>query len=201
MSAKIIFWVVFLVLTGLIIFCDRKYGMLKDISKVSPAPYSWARVQLALWTVIILTSFITIFIHAGIAPEFSMSTIILLGISGATTAAARVIDMSDINNPLATSLIQDQPGKSFFLDILSDQNGVSIHRFQTVVFNFVFGAWFMIYVLSHIDSSTINNVIPEVASNNLLLLGLSSATYVAVKTTENRINPTSTTTSDEEAVG
>jgi hypothetical protein len=201
MSAKMLFWIIFLLLTALVIFCDIKYGMLKDISKASPAPFSWSRVQLALWSIIILASFGAILIHSGAAPELNESTLILLGISGATTAAARAIDVSDINNPLVTSLSQDQPGVSFFLDILSDKSGISIHRFQTVAFNFVFGAWFITYVLGHIGASPINDIMPVVADNNLVLLGLSSATYAAVKTTENQTNQPSTTTPDEEAVG
>lgn len=191
--------------------------MLKDISKAKPQPYSWSRVQLAWWTIIVLTCFITVLIKYHSAPELNQSTVILLGISAATIATARVIDVSEINDPQITNRSQDAKGTNFFLDILSDHNGVSIYRFQTVVFNFVFGVWFITTVLNNLVSA--NDVIcagyagkelaacmarpqdyimPVIGSNNLILLGLSSATYAALKTTENKV---STVKTDEEAVG
>ena len=99
MNPDLAFWIVFAILAGLIIICDLKYHMLRDISKAAPQPYSWSRVQLAWWTVIVLSSFITIFLTQGAAPTFHESTLILLGISGATTATARVIDIADEANP------------------------------------------------------------------------------------------------------
>lgn len=177
--------------------------MLRDISKApGHQPYSWARVQLAWWTVIVLSSFIAILWNKGAAPTLNSSTVILLGISAATTATARVIDISDEEK--LTLRHQDDFGKNFFLDILSDQNGVSVHRFQTVVFNAVFGIWFIHAVLNNLvnyDCSMysydaafledclkqkINYIMPPITNNNLILLGLSSATYAAMKMTENK---------------
>lgn len=183
------FWIVFAVLSVAIIICDRKYYMLRDMSSAVPPPYSWSRVQLAWWTVIILSSFIAVFWQEKNVPTLDSSTLILLGISAATTATARVIDVSDQSNPLI-SRHQDLGGDNFLLDILSDQNGPSIHRFQTIVFNFVFGIWFITEVLNNLqtchDPACIDTIMPVVTDNNLLLLGLSSGTYAAVKTLENR---------------
>lgn len=159
--------------------------MLRDTSKATGhQPYSWARVQLAWWTVIVLASFIAILWHMGVAPTLNSSTVILLGISAATTATARVIDISDETNLLTRH--QDDFGKNFFLDILSDQNGVSVSRFQTVVFNLVFGIWFISIVLKCLNSGDADNIMPVITDNNLILLGLSTATYAAMKTTENK---------------
>jgi hypothetical protein len=114
--------------------------------------------------------------------------VILLGISAATTATARVIDISDKEKFNRTH--QDDFGKNFFIDILSDQNGVSVHRFQTIVFNAVFGIWFIGEVLVHLKpeilQANIDLIMPPISNNNLILLGLSSATYAALKMTENR---------------
>lgn len=163
--------------------------MLRDISKApGHQPYSWARVQLAWWTIIVLSSFIAILWQKGIAPTLNSSTVILLGISAATTATARVIDLSDEEK--LTLRHQDDFGKNFFLDILSDQNGVSVHRFQTIVFNAVFGVWFITEVLKNLKSCSlpacIDSIMPLILDNNLILLGLSSATYAALKMTENK---------------
>jgi hypothetical protein len=179
--------------------------MLRDLSKASPRPYSWSRVQLAWWTVIIITAFTTIMLQTGHAPNLHSSTLVLLGISAGTTAAARVIDLADQQNSLVFRH-QDIKTSNFFLDLLSDQNGVSIQRFQTLILNVVFGIWFIASVLGNLGDPnycltdfvkgdpnlaqcllhSTDFLIPIVSNNNLILLGLSSATYAALKITENK---------------
>ncbi|GAA4341673.1 hypothetical protein [Flaviaesturariibacter amylovorans] len=185
------FWIPFLLLSFAVVFCERRWCMLRDLTQPKPQPYSWSRVQLAWWTVIVLSSFIAVmwkgFLKDGstlyIAPELDKSAIILLGISGLTSIAARSLDANN-NGGQA----QHGSGESFFLDILSDHSGISISRFQTVVFNFVFGLWFIRDVLANLGDPTLfpNKVIPVITDNNLVLLGLSSATYAALKITENQ---------------
>ena len=181
------FWLVFAVLLIAVIYFDRNYCMLRDMSTArSHQPYSWSRVQLAWWSVIILSCFITIIIMRGTAPTLDISTVILLGISAATTATAKAIDISDAEK-FDRIRNQNDFGKNFFLDILSDGTGVSVHRFQTVVFNCVFGIWFINAFLHNLLNSTpLDSIIPPVANNNLILLGVSSATYAALKVTENQ---------------
>lgn len=186
------FWIVLVVLSLLIIICDRKYYMLRDISSATPPPYSLSKVQLAWWTVIILSSFIAIFWQEKNIPTLDSSTLILLGISAATTAVSRVIDVSDQSNPLVKRH-QDLGGANFLLDIISDQEGPCIHRFQAIVFNLVFGIWFITQVAGNLqtchDPACISAIMPIVADNNLLGVGLSSGTYAAMKTMENRAVP------------
>ena len=189
MNPIVIFWIVFPALLLAVIMLDIKFDMLRDSTTIAkPKPYSFARVQLAWWMTIVLASFITIILCGYGIPTFRESTLILLGIGTGTTAAAKVIDLSDQSK---TGLLrsQDENGRNFFLDILSDENGVSIHRFQTVVFNLTFGIWFIASVLIKlpgISETNLNEVIPEITDNNLILLGLSSGTYAALKTTENK---------------
>ena len=183
------FWVTFGILAAIIAVLEKKYGMLKDQSSASVQPFSWSRVQLTWWTLIILSSFIGIYFTRDYQlPQLLSSTVILLGISGATTVVARTMDVSDIN--AGNMRHQDQGSQNFFLDILSDNNGVSIHRFQTIVFNLVFGCWYITSVLHNIDNTTvnINSIIPDISNNNLILLGISSATYTALKSSENTAN-------------
>jgi len=187
MNPQLVFWLIFIALLVIVIYFDVRYSMLRDISSANRKPYSFARVQLTWWSVIILASFITILAVKGIAPTFDTSTLILLGISSATTAAARIIDRSDQSNPNIIRT-QNQNSENFILDILSDEKGVSIHRFQTVVFNIVFGIWFIctvLYYLSHFPDN-VDKIIPVIAENNLILLGLSSGTYAALKANENK---------------
>lgn len=188
MNPQLIFWISFFVLFLSVVFLTVKYGMLRDMSVVGYKPYSWSRVQLAWWTVIILAAFIAIVFNYNEAPTLSTSTVILLGISAATTAVARTIDVSAQANVAAPAPGSDEGG-NLLLDILSDQNSVSIPRFQAVVFNFVFGVWFIVSVLEHLKDYTaaqINEIMPVIEPTNLVLLGLSSATYAALKITENQ---------------
>lgn len=186
MNTQILFWAVFLILTGAVVIFDIKYSMLRDMSTAERKPHSFARVQLAWWSVIILASFIAIMAEKGI-PTLNSSALILLGISAATTAAARMIDLSDNANSKIT-MSQNENAQNFFLDILSDEKGVSIHRFQTVVFNLAFGVWFMFEVLRNLADSAVgaDAVMPVISENNLILLGLSSAAYAALKIGENK---------------
>ena len=205
---SLIFWAFFLALAGILIFLDQKYKMLRDTSLAVKKPYSFARVQLAWWTVIVLASFITIMITKHAIPTFDSSTLVLLGISAATTGVARVIDQSAQSNPATSmALAQGQEGQGIFLDILSDGTGPNMHRFQTVVFNAVFGIWFIAAVLHNLpqcpqvhcndliscinctdvaQKAAYNYIIPKICDNNLILLGLSAGTYAALKTTENK---------------
>ncbi len=203
MGPQFYFWIIFATLSYGVIHCSRKYCMLKDNSAAKPRPYSWARVQLAWWTVIVLSCFITILIRCEDAPTFNTSTLILIGISAATITTAKVIDVSDEEDP-NIQRHQDAEGRNFVLDILSDENGASIHRFQTIIFNIIFGIYFIVYVLSNLGETPgpdkLNDIMPVISNNNLVLLGLSSATYAAMKITENkRVKPNPNTANLTEA--
>jgi hypothetical protein len=97
--------------------------------------------------------------------------------------------------PVVTTppLSKNFPSQGFWLDILSDNNGVSIHRLQALVFNLLFGVWFIYQSIMHLKGvgaltsiDTLSSIMPVISRNNLILLGLSAGTYVALKSTENK---------------
>jgi hypothetical protein len=189
---SLIFAITFISLSFIIYWLNAKYNLLKDKSSIIQKPYSYSRVQLTWWTLIIISSFISIFISKGNLPILDNSLIILLGISSATTATAGIIDVADQSKQNVT-LIQNMQSEGFFLDILSDANGVSIHRLQAVLFNLVIGIWVIYSVLIGMKTCTpsvaancINTIIPVIDANKLLLLGVSATTYAAIKTNENK---------------
>jgi len=207
---NVIFWIVFAVMAVIIYLCNKKYNLLKDPSAATPSPYSYARVQLAWWTLIIISSFVTCYLISGQIPTFNQSTLMLLGISAGTTTVASIIDVSDQTNGTAVS--QNTPGQNFILDILSDNNGISIHRLQAVIFNIIIGAWFIEQanhqladyhtqtalcitgtadVIAHCKMDVIDKIMPVVTNNNLILMGVSAGTYAALKTNENKQTPAS----------
>lgn len=189
-----IYFLVLAILLVVVILLQKLYSFISDASTAMPKPYSFARVQLVWWTFIVFASFISIVILSGQIPTFDTSTLILLGIGSLTTASARIIDISDKQNPPASGIVSvNQQSEGFLLDILSDNNGISIHRLQAFIFNFVFGLWFIYKSYKGIPQATvstsadiINSIIPIITNNNLILLGLSAGTYVALKTTENK---------------
>ncbi len=182
-----------LVIVACIVLMGLKTNMLKDDSTAKIKPFSFARVQLAWWTTIIMCSFVYIIMSktgwteafagdpAMICNIVSQSALVLLGIGASTTAAGRIID----NSQSASSRHQNDESEGLMLDILSDANGVSIHRFQSVVFNIIFGIMFIVKVYNNVHSSNVCISMPDFNSMDLGLLGLSSAAYAALKIGEN----------------
>lgn len=188
-NSSFILWIAVAIFLLLIILLDKKYYLLRDISIAKQKTYSYARVQLSWWTIIIISSFIAIFITKGNLPILDSSLIILLGISSGTTGVASIIDVSDRSIENAV-LIQNAESENFFLDILSDANGISIHRLQAFLFNLVIGIWVLVMVAKGLNACTnqtcINSILPIIDPNKLLLLGVSAATYAGLKTNENK---------------
>jgi hypothetical protein len=120
-------------------------------------------------------------------PTFDSSTLILLGISSGTTAAARVIDLSDTTkSEKATG--GNGGNLNLIVDLLSDAQGISIPRFQAVAFNVIFGMYIVISVLHNMPNANLNisQMIPPIGDNNLILLGISSGVYTTLKVAENK---------------
>lgn len=178
------------VIAGFIVLASIYLGistdLLKNNSPAKKTSYSFSKVQLMWWTIIISSAFIILFAKTDKYDFFNQSALLLLSISLVTTAGASVIDVSQ--NQSGKSLHQHRESQGFFYDILSDENGISMHRLQTLIFNVVFGITFIV-------SFWTNQAFPEFNPEELSLLGVSSGAYLALKTNENKINnilPTTT---------
>jgi hypothetical protein len=73
-----------------------------------------------------------------------------------------------------------QPHRSFFLDILSDENGVSFHRLQIVIWTFVLAVVFVASVAVSLEMPTFDATL-------LALMGISSGTYLGFKFPEKQV--------------
>lgn len=142
------------------------------------APFSLARAQLAFWTLIILTSFMYIFFATAEAPNLSNTTLTLLGISIGTVTAARVIDISHQKN---NSMNVGKVSRNILIDIISDPSGISIHRFQMVLWTVILGAIYVFRVYVYCEMA-------EFSDNLLILMGISGGTYLGLKIPENPIS-------------
>ncbi len=195
MNGQYIYLLVLLSFLVLIFFLQKKYQLLADSGTNSiKKAYSLSRTQLVWWLFIVLSTIVAIVIGSGKLPKLTESTLVLLGIGALTTISSRLTDISDdkkaAGNGTTAQISRNDSTGNFLLDILSDNEGVSIHRLQSVVFNLIFGVWFMYKVMIEIKGISpcitgVNNMIPNFDKSNLIMMGISSGTYIALKTTEN----------------
>ena len=154
-----------------------KTNILKANSSNLDAPYSFSKVQLMWWTVIVSCCFIILYGRIGDFNLLNHSTLILLSIGMATTASSSLIDVGQKDKKMARH--QDGTSIGFFRDIMSDGTGISMHRFQGVLFNVLFGITFVVTFWTKKD-------FPDYNAAELSLMGASSAAYLALKTNENK---------------
>jgi hypothetical protein len=89
--------------------------------------------------------------------------------------------VSQIDQELAAvaTLVQPPASEGFLSDILSDENGVSFHRFQIVVWTLVLGVIF-------VETVYTNLTMPAFDEKLLALMGLSAGTYLGFKFPETK---------------
>jgi hypothetical protein len=180
------------------VFNNDNFCMLADNGgKTKPrAAFSLGRSQLAFRTVIVISSFIYVYLNASpqeyTAPVLATVNLTLLGIAAGTTIASKVIDNSQKDTQGNSIPQQDYPSEGFLIDIISDEKGVSIYRLQSVIWTLIIGAIYIAYVSgkSKMPDDTV------ITSQLLILMGISSSTYVGLKTTENTSAPVSATTTN-----
>jgi hypothetical protein len=134
-------------------------------------PYSLSRTQMALWFFIVIVSFLLLWVETGRIDTMPFSVVIMLGISAVTALGAAMIDTNGRQGALPD--VSDD----FIFDILSDDHGVCIHRFQMAGWTIVLAVVFIYTVFTELR-------MPEFDSSILLLMGISSGTYLGYKVPE-----------------
>lgn len=192
-------------------------------------PFSLAKVQMAWWLFFVVSAFLFIWLAVGDFNSLTTSTLILLGMSVATTVGSKIVDSSKqktaqelIADQTAANPVKDQLAKAvtsevpelarevpalqaraiqleqgrlqlanlvrpdnektssgFLTDIMSDENGVSVHRFQMV-------AWTAVLTLVFVYQVYRTFAMPEFSSTLLTLMGISSGAYLTLKVPEKR---------------
>lgn len=173
-------YLVMIVLFVLFFILVKKTGIIKGENiKGDQNVYSLSRAQLAFWTFIIIFSFLYVYAVTGEITPITSSTLVLLSISMTTTAGATIIDSSRPGGSVGGV----SKSQGFLKDIISDCNGVSIHRFQMVVWTVILGVFFIRSVFSNLS-------MPQINDSMLVLMGISSGTYVGLKIPEKTIPAT-----------
>jgi len=145
------------------------------------APFSLTKVQFGVWTVIISSSYLYLSLTKGDCAEgpINKTALVLMGIFAGTAVASSILDKNEINDNRPRH--QNSPSEGFFIDMLSDDNGISLHRFQ----NFVWTLIAMAVYLYKVYNTATGCVLPELSDTLLALTGISSATYLVLKSKEN----------------
>lgn len=129
--------------------------------------YSHSRVQMAWWFALIFIVYAALSVVTLDWPTLNGSTLALLGIPGVAGLASAGID-SDRTMPHTDG---------FWNDILTDVNGITLARFQMLVWNLAVGLFFLFKAITDLR-------FPELDPTILGLLGLSAGAYVGLKIPE-----------------
>ncbi len=133
--------------------------------------YSLARLQMAAWTLQVITAFVGIWAVTGAAASLTPSVLALLGISSGTALTSAVVDetkRAQQPSPAAAS------SGGIVSDVVSDEQGPALSRLQIILWTVVLSVVFWGNVYSHL-------AMPDFDATMLVLMGLSAGTYVGLK--------------------
>jgi hypothetical protein len=176
--------------------------LLRSRSPLTPEgklpPYSLSRFQMAFWSFLVIAAYLFIWMITEELDTITGSVLALLGIGSATALGANLIDTSKQSaatpppgEPSAGMQPQPAPApvpaqspvsQGFLHDILSDAEGISLHRLQLFVWTLVLGVIFIASVYNGLQ-------MPQFNPTLLGLMGISSGTYLGFKVPENRTPP------------
>lgn len=172
-------------------------------------PFSLAQTQMAWWFCIVTGCFVFLWITHGWKHDniLTAQSLILLGIGTGTALGATMIqqvksDQLTVLNqfktaaaaiaalpagtPIPADLLATRDrlaarlaSEDFFKDILTDADGISLHRFQSFAWTIVLGIVFIVEVLINPMGS-----MPTFDATLLALLGISGGTYLGFKIPE-----------------
>jgi len=173
--------------TGLIIFAIVIFGAIATFlylcistslirsgsSQIAPShrPFSLSLFQMAFWFFLVIAGYVFVWLITDELNTISASVLALIGIGAATAMGATLIDSSK-GSPESNDVSQ-----GFLTDVLSDREGISLHRFQMFVWTIVLGIIFCISVYRSLE-------MPEFSATLLGLMGISSGTYLGFKVPE-----------------
>lgn len=169
-------------IVALFLVLGKRTELLRDSDPKQPdftkRPYSMAKTQLAFWIVVIVGCFVYVYFKKTEFNDVINGTaLVLLGLSTATTALSAVA-----GSPGAPSPAPDHPAppplhENFLSDIMSDNEGMNVHRVQMLLWTVVFGIIFIHQVYK-------GGAFPDYDEKIYGLMGISSATYVWFKRSE-----------------
>lgn len=171
----------------------RRTSLLRDPVAAPPpgavAPYSLSRFQMAFWSFLVIAAYVFIWLITEELDTITGSVLALLGIGASTALAASLIDAGKANPapagaegaaaPAGPPPARTVASRGFLRDVLSDDQGISLHRFQLFAWTLVLGVIFIASVYNGLQ-------MPQFNPTLLGLMGISSGTYLGFKVPEAR---------------
>jgi len=172
----------FMVLAALFIFfvamlCRRTAIIRSGVTSV-PAhqrPYSLSLFQMVFWFALVIVAYVFMWLINDELDTITESVLALIGIGAATAIGATMIDK---NKTQTGDAVPVMTSRGFVRDVLSDGDGISLHRFQMFIWTLVLGVIFVASVYKNLS-------MPEFSTTLLGLMGISSGTYLGFKVPEN----------------
>lgn len=178
---------------GLFVWKVPSTDVLRDtgitlINRQTPAPNYWhqhehplsmARLQMSIWFFIIIGSFVFLWSTTGSLAGVNNTALILMGISGGTSMFAAIVSEKrqwDVTKRAPASA-SATPFTNWFIDILSSDEGMTIHRFQIF-------AWTLVLAVVFVSGVISEYAMPVFSSELLGLMGISSGVYLGFKIKE-----------------
>jgi hypothetical protein len=164
--------------TGVVVLSIKK-PLLRDpaagVADFTKRTFSLGKSQLAFWSILIVGGYLYLFFATGqFFTILNNTAFILLGVSAGTSALAAAADGP---TPGAAAAAVPPASQGFLADILSDGNGINVHRLQMLIWTLVFGLVFAYETVR-------TGAFPDFSDKYFGLMGLSSGTYVWMKRTE-----------------
>ena len=148
--------------------------------------YSASKFQIWLWTVVIIFSFVYVFLRRGAVIEFPESIWWLLGISVGSTGTAKFITVSKLNkqeesdNSTISEKEHYDSNAERLASLLSEKGHLSLMRLQMFGWTVVTSLLFIVHVIR-------SEQLWDVPTGLLVLMGISHAGYLGDKSVE--LNP------------
>ena len=175
--------VAILLLLSVFFYLARTTALIRDSGPMRAdkqlSTYSLGRTQMALWFLSVVIAFLFIWAMTGAAAEVTTSILTLMGIGAGTALGAALIDDGKRASRVALSEVpmETPASKGLRADLLMDETGYSLHRFQITVWTLVLWVLFWGSVLQEL-------AMPDFNTTLLALMGISAGTYIGFKLPE-----------------
>ena len=160
-----------------VVLLCRRTAIIRSGVTAIPAhqrPYSLSLFQMVFWFALVVVAYVFMWLINDELDTITESVLALIGIGAATAIGATMIDKNKTQSGDASTVLVS---RGFVRDILSDGDGISLHRFQMFVWTLVLGVIFVASVYK-------NLAMPEFSTTLLGLMGISSGTYLGFKVPE-----------------
>jgi ABC-type sugar transport system permease subunit len=177
----LLFLAIAAVFVFLVVLLCQRTAIIRSGTPTQPIkdrPFSLSLFQMMFWFCLVIVAYVFVWMINDELDTITGSVLALIGIGAGTAIGASLIDKSKSETAPPEAVPVNTRG--FVHDVLSDADGISLHRFQMFVWTLVLGIIFIASVYNNLS-------MPEFSSTLLGLMGISSGTYVGFKVQEKTV--------------